>query len=591
VENRRVLIAVLLSMVVIIAWQLLVQPVPPAGGGPEPSGEPFEAAPAEPAGQAAGPEAAAEATEERGPQPYGEPAGDEASMAAGVAQSEAELAGEPIVGEREERPVLEGKSFHAEFSSRGGELVSLHLPGYLDPDGGPVELVRSRQGEPYPFSLVDERGLPLAVDDELFAVEEGLTETGDRMIEFRYRGPAGDVTKRFTLLPSDLVEVAVEARGVGTWGMMLGPGLRNPTARDEERRFKYRGAVYLTGDEVETVDPKEVELQKVVSGAGLSWIGIEDTYFLSALIPRGGVDRAVLRAYVVQPTGDGPPVVELDTGAQAIEGEEELRRELGVAVMPEGARLEAVAYLGAKDLERLSGLGLRLNETVRMGKMLRVLARPLLGGLKWIYANVVPNYGWAIVLMTVLIKLVLLPLTHKSYVSMQKMQEVAPRIKAIRSKYQGKLRDKKGRPDIEQQRKMNEEVQKLYREEGVSPAGGCLPMLVQFPVLIAFYRLLSNAVELRDAPWVLWIHDLSLHDPIYVLPIVMGATQFLQQKLAPSAAEPMQRRMMMAMPVVFTFLFLGFPSGLVLYWLTNNVLTVIQQWVYQRLKARAAAGG
>lgn len=588
-ENRRVLIAVLLSMVVIIAWQLLVQP-PPPGGGPEPSGEPVEEMPTAPGRERPGTEAPAGVMAEARQPPEGR-AEEGATVAAGAAADEAEAAEEPIAGEREERPVLEGTSIRAEFSSRGGELVSLRLPGYFDPDGGPVELVRSRQGEPYPFSLVDDRGEPLAVDGELFAVEEGLTEAGNRTIEFRYRGSAGEVTKRFTLLPNELMEVAIDAQGVGPWGVVLGPGLRNPTARDEERRFKYRGAVYLTGDDVETIESKQVELQKAVAGAGLSWIGIEDTYFLSALIPRTGVDRAVVRSYVVEPSGDGAPAVRLDTGREAAAGEEELRRELGVAVMPQGARLEAVAYLGAKDVERLSGLGLRLDETVRMGSMLRVLARPLLVGLKWICAHVVPNYGWAIVLMTVLIKLVLLPLTHRSYVSMQKMQEVAPRIKAIRSKYQGKLRDKKGRPDIEQQRKMNEEVQKLYREEGVSPAGGCLPLFVQFPVLIAFYRLLSNAVELRDAPWVLWIHDLSLHDPIYVLPIVMGATQFLQQKLAPSSAEPMQRRMMMAMPVVFTFLFLGFPSGLVLYWLTNNVLTVIQQWVYQRLKARAAAGG
>jgi YidC/Oxa1 family membrane protein insertase len=172
------------------------------------------------------------------------------------------------------------------------------------------------------------------------------------------------------------------------------------------------------------------------------------------------------------------------------------------------------------------------------------------------------------------------------------MQELAPRMKAIRAKFKGKLKDKKGRPDLEQQRKMNEEISALYRSEGVNPVGGCLPMLLQFPVLIAFYNLLSHAVELRGAPWMLWIDDLSMHDPIYVLPVIMGAVQFVQQRMAPAIGDPMQRRMMMALPVVFTFLFLGFPSGLVLYWLTNNLLTLAQQAVYQRLKARqtAAAG-
>jgi YidC/Oxa1 family membrane protein insertase len=136
---------------------------------------------------------------------------------------------------------------------------------------------------------------------------------------------------------------------------------------------------------------------------------------------------------------------------------------------------------------------------------------------------------------------------------------------------------------------MNEEVAALYRSEKVNPAGGCLPMLLQFPVLIGFYSLLSHAIELRGAPWVWWIEDLSMHDPIYLLPIVMGAVQFLQQKMAPSSGDAMQRKLMMAMPVVFTFLFMGFPSGLVLYWLTNNVLTLVQQLVYQRIKARQAA--
>jgi YidC/Oxa1 family membrane protein insertase len=155
---------------------------------------------------------------------------------------------------------------------------------------------------------------------------------------------------------------------------------------------------------------------------------------------------------------------------------------------------------------------------------------------------------------------------------------------AVRAKWRGKLRDKQGKMNFEAQRKMNEELRDIYSNAGVNPAGGCLPMLLQMPVLFAFYYLLIAAVELRGADWMLWIHDLSVRDPYYVLPLVMGGTQFLQQKMTPMAGDPMQRRIMMMMPVVFTIFFLGFPSGLVLYWLTNNVLQIIQQGVYNRLQ-------
>ena len=193
-------------------------------------------------------------------------------------------------------------------------------------------------------------------------------------------------------------------------------------------------------------------------------------------------------------------------------------------------------------------------------------------------------------LLTVAINIVLLPLTHKSYTSMQKMQELNPKIQAIKDRYRGKLKDSQGKPKIEMQRKMNEEVMALYKLEGVNPAGGCLPMVIQLPVLFAFYRLLSAAVELQEAPWMLWIHDLSAPDPYYALPLIMGATQFLQQRMTPMAGDPMQRRIFQLMPVFMTFLFLGFPSGMVLYWLTNNVLTIARQAIYMRYKKRKSEG-
>ena len=569
-ENKRVLLAVLLSMVIIIGWQILFPP-------PEPPPPPEPA----PAAEARAGEASEEAAVPEPTAPAdgagAEPAGEEAEPT------------EAVTAEREERVVLEGAEFRAVFTNRGGQLLSYELPGYESGDGGPVDLVRRRQGVAYPFGLVSPSSEELPVNEALFRVERD--EGGDGSpegVRFTYAGPEGRVSKRFTVLPGGLLGVEIEARTGATWAVALGPGLRDPTARDEERKFKYRGAVYLTGGEVETVAPEKAEQPVALPGLGLAWVGLEDTYFLSVVVPEAPIDRAVVTPWLVVPGEDGGPRFEPVPVTGVPDAQEDLRRELRVALVPEADTFTATAYLGAKELERLNALPWGLEETVRLG-MFGFLARLLLEGLEWIYAHVVPNWGWAIVLMTIAIKIVLMPLTHKSYVSMQKMQELAPRMKAIKNKYKGKLKDKKGRPDLEQQRKMNEEISGLYRSEGVNPLGGCLPMIVQLPVLYGFYKMLSSAVELRDAPWILWIDDLSMHDPIYVLPIIMGAVQFVQQKMAPAMGDPMQRRMMMMLPVVFTFLFLGFPSGLVLYWLTNNLLTLVQQAVYQQWKARKAA--
>jgi YidC/Oxa1 family membrane protein insertase len=168
------------------------------------------------------------------------------------------------------------------------------------------------------------------------------------------------------------------------------------------------------------------------------------------------------------------------------------------------------------------------------------------------------------------------------------MQQLNPKMQAVRAKYAGKLKDKQGRPNFEMQRKMNEETMALYKAEGVNPMGGCLPIVLQLPVFIAFYNILYTMVELRHAPWILWIKDLSALDPYYVLPIIMGATQLAQQLMMPPMGNPAQRKMMLLMPLVFTYFFVNFPSGLVLYWLTNNVLSIIQQAVYNQLKKRKA---
>ena len=562
-DNRRLLLAAFLCMALVVVWSIFFPPKPkpqpdlPAAGEELPAAEaPAPAAPGVPA---------TAAPAER-PRP---------GLTAGPAAPPAQ----PIAAAREETVTLRQGATEAELSNRGAQLVSLEVGGARNQ--GSVDLVRHRREGPYPYGLTtgDRKSHPL--NDALFAVQRSAD---GRSVTFRYNGPLGAAEKSFSFTPEGLLQASIRVPGHRGWGVLMGPGIRNEPPEELKGRIQQgqRGTVYKT-DKVKLIAPNTDEV-KALSGPALRWIGLEDAYFLSVAIPKEGLDRAVVEPVLIDMTGgDGArfiPLPEDLTSAQ-----KDMARDFQVVLKPEGDSLSFLSFWGAKEYDRLAELPYGLEGTVRLGTF-GFLARALLVGLRWIHNHIVANYGWAIVLMTVLIRLALLPLTHTSMKSMKKMQELNPKMQSIREKYRTKLKDKQGRPNVEMQQKMNQEVMALYKEHGVNPAGGCLPMLLQLPILFAFYSLLSTAIELRGAPWILWIKDLSVHDPYYVLPILMGATQFLQVKLAPQAGDPMQRRLFMMMPIVFTFLFLPSPSGLVLYWLTNNVLTILQQSVYNRSQGR-----
>ena len=235
-------------------------------------------------------------------------------------------------------------------------------------------------------------------------------------------------------------------------------------------------------------------------------------------------------------------------------------------------------YVGPKDQKRLEQLAQNLNLTVDYG-FLWWLAVPLFWILDWLH-GFVRNWGVAIILLTVLVKLVLYPLSSASYKSMANMRRVAPQMKRLQERYAG------------DRQKLSQEMMGLYKKEGVNPLGGCLPMLLPMPIFIALYWVLFESVELRQAPFLLWIQDLAARDPFFVLPLLMGGTMYLQQAMSPAMGDPMQVRMMKMMPIVFTVLFLWFPAGLVLYWLINSVLSVAQQWyVMKKADAASAAKG
>jgi YidC/Oxa1 family membrane protein insertase len=574
VDNRRLVLCIVLSVAVVAAWQYLFPPphVNPrtqdAVAGPAAAGAPATSdsqTAGSPAGQVA-------------PASQVAPAGQGAATAQGApappAPPTAVPAGPPIAAAAEERVVLEGAGTRATFTNRGAQLISLVT---MDPGTANVELVRKRAQGPYPYALLDKGRKPLPVDDALFAVERG----GDgRSATFRYRGPAGTVEKTFGFDDKGLLAVVVKA--AGNWSLLMGPGIGNPTASELDNRYGQRDAVVKAGGDVKALAAKGESEVKIIPAKDLSWAGLEDTFFAAVAVPQGGsVSQILLEPVLVERQPEGERFSPVPAKDDLTKEQKDLSREYRLILQPAADTVALECYWGSKRYEKLKAMPYGLDETVKLG-WLRFVVLPLLTGLHWIYDHIVANYGWAIILMTVLIKLILLPLTHQSTMSMRKMQVLNPKMQSIRERYRPKLKDKQGRPNLDMQRKMNEEIMALYKVEGVNPAGGCLPLLIQMPILFAFYRLLSTSVDLHNAAWMLWIRDLSAQDPYFILPLVMGATQFAQVFYAPQSGDPAQRRLFLLMPLFMLVFFLSAPSGLVLYWLTNNVLTIAQQAVYNR---------
>lgn len=578
-DNRNLMIAALLSAAVLVFWTIAFPPPPPVEPG---TNVPPGRAVATEASEASGGETGSNA------EPASAGSADETSAESAdmpVPADASPVVSEPIVAEGEERPELEAEFFRAEFSNRGAQLVSLELKDQRDREGAAIDLVRRRGEDPYPMALLTPSGALHPLNSALWVVESQEPSA----IVFRHRSEKGDARKEFHLDERGLLRVSVRLEGGSRdWGLLLGPGLRQRDSEDDDDQFIQREASYSRGGDAEEYRPGKLDEPVEIPGSGLRWVALEDNHFLSALLPRSGVARASVRPVWQREEipDEGPRFLAVD-GDDAPEG---TLPALLVVLEAEGPQMEFEGYFGAKRYDYLAGLELGLEETVRWG-MLGWLSRPLYYGLQWLHARVVPNYGWAIVLLTLGIKLVFFPLTWRSQESMTKMQELNPKVQAIRNSYRSKLKDKQGRPNVEAQRQMNEEVMALYRTAGVNPVSGCLPMLLQIPVFFALYRLLATAAELRDAPWVLWIGDLASPDPYYALPLVMGATSLGMHKMMPSSPDPMQKRIMQMMPIMFTVFAFAFPAGLVLYWLTNNLLTMLQQWFLLRTRARREAGG
>ena len=314
-------------------------------------------------------------------------------------------------------------------------------------------------------------------------------------------------------------------------------------------RLEFVGPVYYSDDELSTVDVEDIDNELY---SAVSWSGFENKYFLSAVIGNNFFSDLTIK--------------HRDNYVQT----NLLSSTLNVA-SGQSIDLEAKVFYGPKDVQILKTVDVDLAKVVDFG-FFKIIAKPLHTVLNFFYGYI-GNYGFSIILLTVIIKLLFWPLTQKSYVSMKAMQKIQPEMKKLRDKYSN------------DRETLNRKMMELYREHRVNPLGGCLPMLVQIPVFFALYKVLLDTIELRHAPFMLWITDLSVKDPYYITPLIMGLTMFIQQKLTPNTMDPMQAKMMLAMPVVFTFLFLNFPAGLVIYWLVNNLLTIFQQYLIYKKPA------
>jgi YidC/Oxa1 family membrane protein insertase len=545
--ERRVLLAVLLSFVVLYGYQLLFPPPP----------EPKPAA----TGQPAAPNPTAPKTEQATPaaKPTAEAVPRQVSPATALRTSD--------VNARD--IVVENGAVRAVFTTQGAALKSWRLKKYRDSAGEPLELVATHAPAdmPLPFTLqTDDGPATNALASAAFtpSADALSIDSGTRTLQFDFKDGSGiEARKTFTFTADRPYSIGVTAdvKRAGqalpltiAWGPAIGSGIvqKSRTYNPASQPVFYRDG------KVSRVSVDKIPAQPVQEGT-FGFVGVDDHYFLVALVTPKQQPLHVTYQPLAVSVPDAPE------GAHYVSW----------ATRFPSSPQDETYFLGPKDFDVLVAVNRDLVRAIDFG-MFAWLVVPLLRSLKWINGYV-GNYGWSLIILTVLINVAMFPLRHKSVVSMRKMQEVQPEVKAIQDRYAKLKMSDPARS------KMNVELMNLYRERGVNPASGCVPMLLTMPVLFAFYSMLSVAIELRGAPFIGWIHDLSAHDPLFITPVLMGVTMMIQQKMTPSTADPVQQKMMLIMPVVMTGMFLWAASGLVLYWTVSNIWGIGQQMITNRL--------
>ncbi|MCV4284731.1 membrane protein insertase YidC [Pseudomonas capsici] len=456
----------------------------------------------------------------------------------------------------------------------GGDVVQLRLPLYP-----------RRQDRPdVPFQLFDNGG------ERTFLAQSGLTGTNgpdarpagrpvyssaqktyqlndgqnDLVVELKFADNGVNYIKRFTFkrgLYDVVVTYVVDNQSAQPWAGNLFAQLKrdassDPSSTTATGTATYLGAALWTAAEpykkVSMKDIDKAPLKETVQGGWVAWL---QHYFVTAWIPSHGDSNAVQTRkdnqgnYIIGFTG---PTLSVAAGTKG--------------------ETSATLYAGPKSQAVLKELSPGLELTVDYG-FLWFIAQPIFWLLQHIH-SIVGNWGWSIIFLTMLIKGLFFPLSAASYKSMARMRAVGPKLTALKEQFG------------DDRQKMSQAMMELYKKEKINPLGGCLPILVQMPVFLALYWVLLESVEMRQAPWILWITDLSIKDPFFILPIIMGATMFIQQRLNPTPPDPMQAKVMKMMPIIFTFFFLWFPAGLVLYWVVNNTLSIAQQaYITRKIEA------
>jgi len=559
-NEKRIMLAFALSFVALLLYRVMLPPPPKP--------------PAKPAAPATAP---------------GRPAAAASQAAPATAPAPPVPVALPVVqGSKAEEIVVENNFYRVTFSTEGAVVKSWILKKYVDEKGQPLDVVNATAcqtlGFPLSVSLGDEE-LKAKVNAALYAAQPSSpTLTPPARLEFVYSDGKTQVRKQFSFekayeahvtvsVTDGRRELPVEVAWPGGFGDHSLPAARENTVEQ---------AVYQTADstKVKLVGLSSSWLGRLFSGGNgsaqnglqedvsgpLAFAGLEDRYFAGIFLP----DSPDVKLQVRRETWTPPDW----------KGEEKNKpRALAVRLGSSQAKpLDFRLFVAPKDLDLLRAVKPPLDALVDFG-WFGFIAKPLFLGLRYLYERWFHNYGWAIVVLTIFINLALFPLKLKSIRSAQEMQRIAPQVKAIQERYkQYKFNDPR-------KQRMNQEVMKLYSEHHINPLGGCLPMALQLPILYGFYNVLQLPIELRHAPWIGWIKDLSAPDtfhpwgiPVPILPTVMVISMFVLQKMTPMAtADPSQQRMMMIMPIVFGIMFYSFASGLVLYFLTANLVQIAQQ--------------
>jgi YidC/Oxa1 family membrane protein insertase len=468
---------------------------------------------------------------------------------------------------------IDTQLYRAILSSAGPSIMSFKLKDYretTDPGSPMIDLVNFEKGMGDTFlvgfgetSAARKKKIIYEVEEESIRLEAG---SSPKDLVFRSVTPEGvAIHQTYRFYPDqyriDLsVDLVNQSRETVTGSVAA--DLKALAPKEKKSYYSYVGLVLLLEDKLKEVKIKEASEEKLLSGQ-IDWMAYEDDFFISAVMP----DQPAKATFKGSLSASG-----------VLQGS---YVPASISISPsEKVSTRFTLYFGPRDLGILKQLGKNLERAINFG-WTDIIAKPLLYLLRF-FNRYIHNYGVSIILLTILVKILFWPLTHKSYKSMKEMQKLQPRMAKMREKYKN---DKA---------QLNKEMMGLYKTYKVNPMGGCLPMIIQIPVFFALFRILGTAIELRQAPFALWINDLSAPDRLFhfafeipfmsppygipVLTLLMGASMFIQQKMTPTPGDPTQAKIMLFLPIIFTFMFINFPSGLVLYWLVNNLLSIGQQY-------------